>query len=216
MIIRIDDFPTGITEVPEDMSLHFKILDCFEEEGREYYLGIVPELLRRYVNKENIRRLFQYKMMIPVMHGYDHYYDTMQQRLIANNDPMNLRGTSKGDFWEFTDRSQQWTTEHLIKGKEYIESLCGKRITHYIPVCNRIDEKLINGLIGSGFTTIFTIPGNTGLAVRMAQVITEYYGKVVNMDKRYESICLHITWERDTIIKTGFDEWKKYFYKYIA
>jgi hypothetical protein len=160
MIIRIDDFPTGISTVPDDLSDYFRVLDCFEHHGIQYHLGIVPELLRRFVNSDDIERLTRYRCLVPVMHGYDHLFDRMNRILIANNDQQNTRNLVSGVFYEFESRTQEWVNDHLTQGREYLENVFNRIIVHYIPVCNRIDDKLITGLINSGFVYVFTIEGN--------------------------------------------------------
>lgn len=216
MIIRIDDFPTGISTVPDDLSDYFRILDCFEHHGIQYHLGIVPELLRRFVNSDDIERLTRYRCMVPVMHGYDHQFDRMNRILTANDDQQNTRNLVSGVFYEFESRTQEWVNDHLTQGREYLENVFNRIIVHYIPVCNRIDDKLITGLINSGFVYIFTIDGNRRQAQRMETINTEYYGSLENMTRRYESLCLHITNEVWSLHRIGFHEWKRQFHKMIA
>lgn len=216
MIVRIDDFPTGIIRVPDDLSDYFRILDCFEHHKIQYHLGIVPELLRRFVNSDDIEQLTRYKYMIPAMHGYDHQFNRMNRILTANNDPQNTRGLIGGDWFEFENRTQQWVNDHLTKGREYLENIFNRIIVHYIPVCNRIDDKLITGLINSGFVYVFTIEGNRRQAQRMDTITTDYYGRLEDIPRRYESLCLHITWEAQTVGRIGFAAWKKQFHKMIA
>lgn len=216
MIIRIDDFPTGIITVPDDLTNYFRILDCFEESEISYFLGIVPESLRRFVKPADIERLTRYEHLIPVMHGYDHCFDRMNRILTANNDPQNTRGLVSGDWFEFEGRSQEWVNEKLSAGRQYLENIFCCNILHYIPVCNRIDNKLIDGLINAGFVYVFTIEGNKRMAEKMMQTTTDYYGTIENMTRRYDSLCLHITWEVQTIERIGFEAWKELFQKHIA
>ena len=84
-IIRIDDFPTGIRPILDDIEPLYDILMEFENKKIRYVLGIVPSLL----TDDMIDRLSKFKYIIVAQHGFNHNYDTLHKKLIDNNDPYN-------------------------------------------------------------------------------------------------------------------------------
>jgi len=105
MIVRLDDFPTGVRPILKDLSLFFKIFDEFEKRKIVFYVGIVPKLLEKYVLPKDIQKLKNYKYLIVCQHGYNHRYDEFSKVLIDKNDIKN-NGTV-GVFNEFENYTKQ-------------------------------------------------------------------------------------------------------------
>lgn len=207
MIVRIDDFPTGVRPVLNDLSPLFKILDVFEQNNITFHLGIVPEIFRSEVKEEEKQRLLKYNHLIPVQHGFDHRYFEMSKRLTVANDPFNQK--TLGNFNEFEGITYNETEKRIKKGREYLVRFFGRPIDHYIPVCNYIDKNIHRILMEIGHKYVFTL---SDLQLS-GQIITDGYGRLdkLDNDNHYGCIGIHITWEWDYIQTNGWDAWMEHF-----
>lgn len=210
MIIRIDDFPTGVRPVLPDISMFFRILDVFEENCVTFHLGIVPDVLQNCVNDADKAKLKKYKYLVPVQHGYDHRYYEKSSFLVKAGDPFNRK--TLGVFNEFENVDPVVVTQRVMKGKLLLESFFGRKVDHYIPVCNHIDAVLLNALRNNRFSRVFTMPYNQQKVAGIRQVLTGYSGKLSAWDGMpVGCLGLHITWEYDYMQEYGWDAWIKQF-----
>jgi 2-O-methyltransferase len=204
-IIRIDDFPSGIRPILPDLSIFFKIFDEFEKSEIYFYLGIVPDIFRRYVKDSDKEKLKQYKYLIPCQHGYDHRYDEMSRKLIKAKDVFNIK--TIGCFNEFEKLQKTIVLKRIRTGKRILELFFGRKVNHYIPVCNIIDNKLIEVLHRMNYSFLFTMP-NTTKVKSVNTIMTNFSGRLYELTPETEGcIGLHITWEYDYIKKHGWDKW---------
>lgn len=209
MIVRFDDFPSGVRPILPDLSTFFKMFDEFEKNKITFYLGIVPDLLSK-VRQSDLLKLKSYQYLIPCQHGYDHAYYKYSKILIDAKDEFNTK--TLGTFNEFNQVPISQIKSRLKVGKKILENFFKRIITHYIPVCNYIDNDLVESLKYAGFETIFTTPQS--IEVEGLQTIeTDISCRLYQLKKtdNYKSICLHCTWEFDAIQKNGFDNWLKDF-----
>ncbi len=204
-IIRIDDFPSGVRPILPDLSLFFKIFDEFEKRGIYFYLGIVPDVFKRYVKENDKERLKKYKYLVPCQHGYDHRYDEMSRRLIIANDVFNVK--TIGCFNEFDKLSKIDILNKIRAGKRILESYFDRSVNHYIPVCNIIDNTLIDVLRRMNYPYLFTVPSAMQVE-KVNTIMTNFRGRLHELSPETEGcIALHITWEYDYIKANGWDKW---------
>jgi 2-O-methyltransferase len=219
MIVRIDDFPTGVRPLVSDMKTFFRIFDYFEKNQMKFFVGFVPKLLKELVDADAKKKLKEYKYLVPLQHGYDHRYFEFSPKLVAAGDPTN-RGTI-GTFNEFEGKKAWQVNRLVLDGKKYIESVFGRRVNTYIPVCNYVDKAVLTAVGRAGFKNIFSVKGNREVIVKngnagigrgLRQILTEWQGKLANLDEgQYGCIGLHITWEKDYIDENGWEAWTKVF-----
>ncbi len=194
-LIRIDDYPTGIRPIPENMSLIHAILLKFETAQLPYYLGIVPAIL----TPEMIKFLTQLSVMIPAMHGIDHDYPTLSKKLIKIGDPSNKKGkvTVHNQFRWHRYRS---IVIKLTHWKTWLETKLNLPVTTYIPPNNQINLKTVAALKETGFTLCLsetTLPNSP-----IPMISSDFYGfsnhySVKGPEKKV--ITLHTNWEADLI-----------------
>ncbi|HNW05508.1 MAG TPA: DUF2334 domain-containing protein [archaeon] len=197
--IRIDDYPSGIRPVLDDLTPFFKIFDEFEKRQLYFYLAIVPKVLVDFFDN----RILEYKYLIPIMHGYSHNYDYYSKILESNNDPYNTH-TIMDQFDEFENQSVSEISEKIEKGKNILNRYFNKEIDIYVPPCNILNKNTKIALINQGFKTVFS--ENYFFNRKLRCVTSDYYGTLENMPlKKYNCITLHITWEYDTLRTKGID-----------
>lgn len=196
-IIRIDDYPTGVRPILDDLSLIHTIINEFEKRKLWYHLGIVPALL----NNEMKNFLKQLKYCIPTMHGVDHCYFKYFKKLIAADDMFNKRGTV-GIFNEF-----KWQFKHSIKkklnhGLSILEPIFEKKINYYIPPCNQINKQTINSLKEVGVKLILS-ESNEVLKEKLPIINSSWYGFSDKYQKQNHEnlLTFHATWEYDVLNK---------------
>lgn len=206
MIIRIDDFPTGVRPILPEMGELFSILDHFEKYRVEFHLGIVPMTLRDYMTKSDINRLKRYRHMVPCQHGYDHRYAQMSARLLEAGDPGNRKAI--GIFDEFEGDSTSEITRKIKEGNAYLRQRLNRLVDHYIPVCNTVDDRLRAALRSADIRKVFVMPGVT--IHGLENITTDYYGHLANYNGQTVA-GLHITWEWDWIQTHGRKMWEEHF-----
>lgn len=210
MIIRIDDFPTGVRPIIPEIGELFAILDHFERNRVTFHLGIVPMTLRDYVSKPEINYLKRYRYMVPCQHGYDHRYAEMCAKLLQAGDPGNRK--TIGTFDEFEGDSTSEVTRKIKEGRSYLQQRLNRLVDHYIPVCNTVDARLGAALRSAGFRKVFVMPGVTIDGVE--NITTDYYGHMAGY-KGQSVAGLHITWEWDWIQTHGRKMWDENFKKLL-
>tara|TARA_R110002074_G_scaffold75089_2_gene171834 strand:- start:130 stop:753 length:624 start_codon:yes stop_codon:yes gene_type:complete len=186
MLVRIDDYPTGIKPVIPNRFVEFdKVLSEFESRGLYYLLGVVPYL----INEEDIDYLKTLDHAVIALHGYDHNYYTFTE--------LN-REEFKG-----------WNTQSIIAKLKYgLETaLKDFNINAYIPPFNNFSQNLIDALIELNFDTITTGVNPPNFDYKTLNVMTPkhaFYGtstEIINninistFNKTKDHIALHLTWE---------------------
>lgn len=205
IMVRIDDFPTGVRPIPDDLSIYFKILDEFEKRGIYFYLGIVPETFRKYVNEADKNKLRGYKFLIPCQHGFTHRYGENSMKIIESGDLRNKN--TVGTFNEFEGMSRLEVKTAISKGRHYLEKYFCRTVTHYIPVCNIIDNMLVQALTELNFGYIFTQPYSPKVD-HLQPIISKFNKRISDLDNSINGcISLHIPWEHDFILENGWEAW---------
>jgi len=204
MIIRIDDYPTGVRPMLDDLTPLIEILDAFDQREMPFHLGIVPKLVESGIDQ----RLLAMKNLIPVMHGFNHRYPKYSQLLIKKNDPYNKH--TLGAFDEFAGDNKGAILTKLKTGKLILERLFGKTISTYIPPGNLATEVCGKMLEEAGFTTYMS--GNVIPNCNLRWISPDFYGWLHQMDfsRHYGVVCLHVTWEFDFIQEHGFDVFRRH------
>lgn len=190
MIIRVDDYPTGIRPIQEGQ---LEMFDKMIAALPLIHLGIVPRLYKNF-------KCCLTQEVIPCMHGVDHaYYD---YSVLLSQDPYNTK--TVGIFDEFEEWDDEDIPYALDWCKRYLEREFGK-VESYIPVCNVLTPNLATILHEVGFTSILC----ENIVKSPINIIkSDFYGKLDDMPfKEYEVITFHLTWELDTIREKGFKYW---------
>jgi hypothetical protein len=120
MLIRIDDFPTGIRPILPSLLPLIEILQEFERRNLPFVLGVVPALLK-LVDESTLTALKQIKGMTPAVHGYTHSYFRLSPVLIASGDLFNEKGIA-GSFDELAGIADSTVAWRLRKGREILEN----------------------------------------------------------------------------------------------
>lgn len=178
IIIRLDDFPTGIRPLLKDITPLVEILSKFCYHFKNVNLGIIPKLLTpEYFS------LIKDLEFNPCIHGYDHHY--FQFSKLLDKDPFN-KNTILNGFNEFENNSKEEIRNKLKESKDILEQYFQKDITTYIPPCNIIDENTKEIL------QELNLQVNSELG---------FYGRLLEMDmtKKLKFVTLHLTWEYDDL-----------------
>lgn len=200
IIIRIDDYPSGIRPILKDQSPLFRILDEFEKREIYFHLAIVPKEMDDFFDD----RILKYKYLIPIMHGYDHKYYQYSKELVLNKDIYNTH-TVIDQFDEFDHNSIIEITKKLKQGKDILNKYFKKEIDTYVPPCNLLNKNTKIALINQGFKTVFS--EKYFYNSKLKCVPSDYYGTLECMPlKKYKCITLHLTWEYDTLRTKGIGE----------
>jgi len=196
MIIRIDDWPSGIRPILQD---HIKelspILYEFEKKGLYYHLGIVPMIC----SDEDWKFLNSLSHMIPVCHGYDHLYPKYSP-ILAEKDPYNKGGLA-GSENEFEGLSPEETDSKISTALETIRSKVSRIVDTFIAPFNKINDYVEESLIKNGIKII--LGENIVTKILPVKSSMPFYLKsnqINGMDlSKAECITLHVTWEWDLI-----------------
>ena len=206
-IIRIDDFPTGIRPILEDLEPLYEILMEFEKRELRFVLGIVPSLL----TDDMIKRLKTFKYLIVGQHGYNHNYNSLHKKLLDNKDPYN-DWCCMDQFNEFEGKEKFEIKKLINKGRERLEEIGPTNI--YIPPCNSLDENTLKALEDLKFKYIL----GDGISLRsekMPIIPSQFYDRVrgLNINNSKAAVCcFHVTWEWDELYRRkdiSKDDWDK-------
>ena len=206
-IIRIDDFPTGIRPILEDLEPLYEILMEFEKRELRFVLGIVPSLL----TDDMIKRLKTFKYLIVGQHGYNHNYNSLHKKLLDNKDPYN-DWCCMDQFNEFEGKEKFEIKKLINKGRERLEEIGPTNI--YIPPCNRLDKNTLKALEDLKFKYIL----GDGISLRsekMPIIPSQFYDRVrgLNINNSKAAVCcFHVTWEWDELYRRkdiSKDDWDK-------
>ena len=195
-IIRIDDFPTGIRPILDDLEPLYEILMEFEKRELRFVLGIVPSLL----TDDMIERLQTFKYLIVAQHGYNHNYKSLHKKLIDNKDVYN-DWCCMDQFNEFEGREKTEIKKIINKGRERLEEIGPTNI--YIPPCNKLDKNTLEALEDLKFKYIL----GDGISMRSEKIPiipSHFYDRVRGLNEQNAKsmvICLHVTWEWDELYR---------------
>jgi hypothetical protein len=190
-ILRIDDYPTGVRPLLDDLTPVHDILKRIDERGIRFHLGIVPAL----VTGDMSRFLRSLRNMIPVAHGYDHSYPHYSSLLTKVGDPFNQRTLT--DFDEFEGLSYRETLDRLRRSRLMLEQELGVEIDTFIPVCNIGDRKTGAALAEAGYQRYLSDRPINGCD--LAWIWSDFYGRSSEYDYKRPAdvVTLHATWEWD-------------------
>lgn len=197
MILRIDDYPTGIRPVqPGQMEVFQQMLGVFGD--MPIHLGIVPKTFEKFP-------IAPVGNIIPCQHGYEHGYREYSEKLIKAKDPYNNH--TIGTFDEFAGLNRSEINTRIADGKKTLEQTFGP-VDTFIPCCNVLDHHLVKSLFRCGFSRILC-DGDKMPPDRLPIIRSDYYGRLVEMDmtRPYQVVTLHLTWEWDFVREHGFDKW---------
>lgn len=191
-LLRIDDYPTGVRPVLEDMKPLHTILREVDSYGVPFHLGIVPALL----TGEQVAFLRSLKHLVPVVHGYDHGYPIYAPVLEAEKDPFNERGTVP-PFNEFAGMREAEITQRLVEARRLLETYFDQPVHTYIPPCNKADRRTGRALVAAGFHRVLSekrVP-----VCSLPQRRSDFYGRSSEYDpsNKPDTVTLHLTWEWD-------------------
>ncbi len=199
MIVRIDDYPTGIRPIlPGQLEVYDSIIYEFVKNDIPIHLGIVP------VTYSSLTHVLDITGIIPCCHGYNHKYLQFSNLLMKKGDPFNT-GTI-GIFDEFDGCSDAEISGKLIYGKMLLERMTGVPVDTFIPVCNVIDSRLARLIYMAGYKRILC----ENICQSPIPIIkSDFYGKLIDIPVETVGsvFTFHVTWEYDTIMRIGFDSW---------
>jgi hypothetical protein len=190
-VLRVDDYPTGIRPLLDDLTPIHDVLRRIDERGVSFYLGIVPALL----TKEMASFLRSLRHLVPVAHGYDHAYPRYSKRLLEAGDPLNDKTVT--DFDEFEGVSYRDIVARLRASRDVLEQQLSVGVDTYIPVCNTGDRKTGQALQEAGYDRYLSERRISGC--ELPWIWSDFYGRSSQYDVRAPAdvVTLHATWEWD-------------------
>ena len=191
-LLRIDDYPTGVRPILEDLSSLHDVLSRIDEAGLPFHLGIVPALL----DERMVSFLRGLGQLVVSMHGFEHGYAKHSKILLDAGDPFNQNGTV-GGFDEFAGRGYSEILEKIRDGKRILESRLGRAVHSYIPPCNAGNRSTGRALLETGFEYVLSekaIPG-----CELPLIASDFYDRssAFKPEMRPNVASLHATWEAD-------------------
>jgi len=193
-LLRVDDYPTGVRPILEDLSSLHDVLLQIEAAGLPFHLGIVPALLdERMV--EFLRSLTQ---LVVSMHGFEHGYAKHSAILLRAGDPLNQRGTVSG-FDEFAGEPYPEILRKIQDGRYLLESRLGQLPRSYIPPCNAGNRSTGRALLATGFEYVLTEKPIAGC--ELPSIRSDFYDRSSAFPAHSEPsvASLHATWEADLL-----------------
>jgi len=193
-LLRVDDYPTGVRPILEDLSSLHDVLSQIDAAGLPFHLGIVPALL----NEQMIDFLRGLSSLVVSMHGFEHGYAERSQILIQKNDPFNQHGTVSG-FDEFAGQDYAEILSKIREGRRILAERLGQPPLSYIPPCNAGNRSTGRALLATGFEYVLSekaIPG-----CELPIIRSEFYDRssAFSADLRPNVASLHATWEADML-----------------
>jgi hypothetical protein len=193
-LLRVDDYPTGVRPILEDLSSLHDVLSQIDAAGLAFHLGIVPALLDDRM-ADFLRGLSQ---LVVSMHGFEHGYAKHSQILLKAADPFNQRGTVSG-FDEFAGQAYPAILQQIQDGRRLLESRLGQLPLSYIPPCNEGNRSTGRALLASGFEYVLTeklMPG-----CELPSIRSDFYDRssAFPADCQPNVASLHATWEADML-----------------
>jgi hypothetical protein len=192
-VLRIDDHPTGVRPLLDNLSPLHAILEAIDSRGLPYYLGIVPAL----VDDAMGRFLKGLRHVIPAVHGFDHGYFQYAPLLTAKGDPYNQR--TLGSFNEFKGHRYQAVLEKLRRGRRLLEDRLGRVVDTYISPGNRGDRATGRALVEAGYRRYLSEKAIAGCPLPWTS--SDFYGASDRYDTDRPAcvVTLHLTWEWDLV-----------------
>ena len=191
-ILRVDDYPTGVRPILEDLSSLHEVVAEIDESGLAFHLGIVPRL----IDERMVAFLRDLKHLIPAMHGYEHGYAKHSKILIDAEDPLNQRSTVTG-FDEFAQWSEAEIERTLRQARQELEDRLAQPVRCYIPPNNIAGRATGRALPAVGFEYVLTERPIGGC--ELPCIRSDFYDRSPafqpNSSPRVAS--LHATWEAD-------------------
>jgi hypothetical protein len=193
-LLRVDDYPTGVRPILEDLSSLHEVLSLIDAAGLPFHLGVVPAILEDRM-LPFLRSLSQ---LVVSMHGFEHGYAKHSKILLDANDPFNQRGTVSG-FDEFAGQSYPEVLAKIQAGRQSLESRLGQLPASYIPPCNAGNRATGRALLTAGFQYVLSekpVPG-----CDLPVIGSDFYDRssVFHADLRPKVASLHATWEADML-----------------
>jgi hypothetical protein len=193
-LLRVDDYPTGVRPILEDLSSLHEVLSQIDAAGLPFHLGIVPAILDERM-ATFLRGLPQ---LVPCMHGFEHGYAQHSKILIDAGDPQNQRSTVTG-FDEFAGQSYDEVERTLRRGLHSLSERLGQTPRCYIPPNNEANRTTGRALLATGFTYVLSerrIPG-----CDLPCIVSDFYDRssAFKPDSRPRVASLHATWEADML-----------------
>ncbi|HEY3253829.1 MAG TPA: DUF2334 domain-containing protein [Polyangiaceae bacterium] len=193
-LLRVDDYPTGVRPILEDLSSLHDVLSQIDAAGLPFHLGVVPALL----DERMVSFLRGLSQLVVSMHGFEHGYAKHSQILLRAGDPLNQRGTV-GGFDEFSGQAYAEILHKIQAGRRLLESRLGQLPASYIPPCNAANRSTGRALLASGFEYVLTekpIPG-----CELPSIASDFYDRssAFSPDSRPTVASLHATWEADML-----------------
>jgi len=191
-LLRIDDYPTGVRPILQDLSSLHDVLKRVDDSGLEFHLGIVPAIVEDRM--EGFLRSLQH--LVVSMHGFEHGYAKFSKILLDAQDPFNQRGTV-GGFDEFADQSFDQIVAKLREGRRLLEARTGQTPLSYIPPTNKANRRTGRALQASGFEYVLSEKPIGGCALPC--VGSDFYDRSSKLvpGNAPAVASLHATWEAD-------------------
>jgi hypothetical protein len=196
-LLRVDDYPTGVRPIWEDLTLLHDVLTLIDDAGLPFHLGVVPAILEDRM----VPFLRGLKHLVVSQHGYEHGYAKHSKMLIDAGDPFNQRSTVTG-FDEFAARSDAEVESLLRRGREILVARLGRAPLSYIPPNNMASRPTARALLALGFEYVLTerrFPG-----CELPCIASDFYDRSATFlpESRPRVASLHVTWEAD-LLKAG-------------
>lgn len=193
-LLRVDDYPTGVRPILEDLSSLHEALTLIDAGGVPFYLGIVPAIL----TDEMVAFLRGLRNLVVCMHGFEHGYAKHSRILIEADDRFNQRCTVTG-FDEFAGRAAGEIEDTLRRGRDSLAQRLGKAPVCYIPPNNESSRHTAQALVALGFELVLSekrMPGSELPCWR-----SDFYGRSPEFQRNSAPrvASLHATWEADLL-----------------
>jgi hypothetical protein len=193
-LLRVDDYPTGVRPILEDLTSLHDVLSRIDDSGLAFHLGIVPAI----VTEPMAQFLRGLRHLVVCMHGYEHGYAKHSKILLDAGDPLNQRSTVTG-FDEFAGRSYTEVESTLRQGRQSLESRLERSPVCYIPPNNEANRNTGRALLSTGFEYVLSerrIPGS-----ELPCIGSDFYDRssAFRPDLRPNVASLHATWEADML-----------------
>jgi Uncharacterized protein conserved in bacteria (DUF2334) len=190
-LLRIDDYPTGVRPILEDLSSLHDVLRCVDASTLQFHLGVVPALVDATM-AEFLRSL---RHLVVSMHGFEHGYAKYSKILREASDPFNQRGTV-GGFDEFEGQSVEQIQATLREGQRLLESRTGQKPLSYIPPTNKANRRTGRALEACGFEYVLS---EKPLGGNLPVIASDFYDRSPKLaaGAKPRVASLHATWEAD-------------------
>ena len=191
-LLRVDDYPSGVRPILEDLSSIHDVLHRIDESGLAFHLGIVPKILEDRM----LPFLLRLPHLVVSMHGVEHGYAKHSKILLDAGDPFNQQGTVSG-FDEFAGQSYDVILTRIRDGRRTLESRLGQLPLSYIPPCNESNRATGRALEAAGFGYVLSEKSIPGCALPC--IGSDFYDRSSAFDpaSRPNVASLHVTWEAD-------------------